>query len=67
MWATQQLVGALVFAKINIRAKCGEPSNWFSAAPLKFDPSVAAFSTVFPNIEKWRLEVTDVISDVTVE
>ena len=38
VWETQQLLGALVFAKIGVRAKCGEPSNWFSAAPLKFDP-----------------------------
>ena len=28
------------------RQKCGEPGNWFTAAPLKFDlkPSEAAFS-----------------------
>ena len=36
-WTTQQFLGALVFAKIAVRAKSVEPSNWCRAAPLTFD------------------------------
>ena len=62
--------GRCCFAKIGIRAKCDEPSNWFSAAPLIFDPrpSEAEFSAVFRTLitAGCRLEVAgDVKSGAT--
>ena len=63
-------MGALVSAKIGVRAKCGEPKNWFSAAPLKFDPkpSEAIYAAILSNFEKCRPEVADnVIADVAVD
>ena len=49
------------------------PIKWWgrqNAAPLKFDPkpSEAAFSAVFSNFDKCRLEIAgDVMSDVAVD
>ena len=69
VYATQQLVGALVFAKTGVRAKCDELSNWFRTTPLKFDrkPSRAAFSAVFQNLRNAGDVAGNVISDVAVD
>ena len=70
VWETQQLVDSLVFAKIGVRVNCGELSNWFSAAPLKFNPkqSEAAFWAVSSNFGKYRPEVADdVISGLAID
>ena len=66
VWEPQQLVGALVAAKQlaygQKRAKCSEPSNWFTKA------IGGGIFGGFSNFEKCRPEVADdVVSDVAVD
>ena len=53
--------GHSCFWKNGVCIKCSEPSNWISAAPLKFDPksSEMSFSAVLSNYEKWKPDVVD--------
>ena len=61
-------MGAVVFVKIGTPAKCGEPSNWFSAASPKFDRKPSEFGEGifgrFSNFYNCRPEVSgNVISN----